>query len=404
MVSGGADSMCLLHVLREIHDHAVGVLTIDHGVRPESAGEAAMVAGAARELGCEAHVATLELTAGSSLQERARDARRQAAQALAAREGYASIALGHTASDQAETVLFRLARGTGRTGARGMAPASGNLVRPLLGVTRAETRSWCRGRGIGFFDDPSNANRAFARARVRHGLLPALGLVHPGAERHVAAFADRLRDEDALLNDLVDHAWHRCAGGDGLLVDGFANETPALRPLLIRRLIDRAGLPGEAQGARFVERVLHVALTGGAVEIPGGVALVERGTLLVEPPAAAPAPALLPVPGVAQFGSALVRAHPGVAAPPNAGSVAVTGDEPLLVRSPLAGDRVALAGGGHQAVGRLLASAGVPARRRPQVPVVTMGDRVVWVAGHRADPRSLAPVGAPATILTLEIA
>lgn len=395
--------MCLLHVVREIHDHPVGVITIDHGVRPESAGEAAAVARAARDLGCEAHLVTLDLQAGSSLQERARNARREAAQALAARAGYAAIATGHTASDQAETVLFRLARGTGRTGARGMAPVSGDVVRPLLGVTRAATRAWCRERGVAFVDDPSNANRAFARARVRHGLLPALGLVHPGAERHVAAFADRMRDEDALLNELLDLAWHRCASGEGLLVDAFHAEPPALRALLVRRLIDRAGLPGEAQEARFVARVFQVARRGGRVDIPGGVALVERGSLLVEsPPATAPPAVFLPVPGVVRFGSSRVCARTGVAGPPNATTVAVTGGEPLLVRSPLPGDRVALAGGGHQAVGRLLASAGVPARRRPRVPVVAIGDRVVWVAGHRADPRNLAPVGAPATILTLE--
>lgn len=403
MVSGGADSMCLLHVVREIHGHPVGVLTIDHGVRSDSATEADVVARSARDLGCGAYVVALGLQGGPSLQERARDARREAAHNLAAREEYAAIAVGHTASDQAETVLFRLARGTGRTGARGMAPASGNVVRPLLGVTRAETRAWCRERGIAFFDDPSNANRAFARTRVRHELLPALGLVHPGAERHVAAFADRLRDEDALLNELVDHAWHRCTRGEGLSIDALHAETPALRPLLVRRLIDRAGLPGEAQEARFVGRILQLAGVAGRMEVPGGVVWVERGVLSVEsPPSAAPPAVALPVPGVARFGQALIRARPGVAAPPNARSVAVTGDQPLVVRSPLGGDCVALAGGGHQAVGRLLASAGIPARRRPHVPVVAIGDRVVWVAGHRADPRNLAPVGTPATILTLE--
>lgn len=397
--------MCLLHVMREVHDHPVGVLTIDHGLRPEGAAEAAAVARAAQDLGCAAHVVQLGLRAGPSLHERARDARREAAHALAAREGFAAIAVGHTASDQAETVLFRLARGTGRTGARGMAPAVGKLVRPLLGVVRAETRAWCREHGITFVDDPSNANRAFARVRVRHDLLPMLGLVHPGAERHVAAFADRLRDEDTLLNELVDLAWHRCASGEGLLVDVFHAEAPALRALLVRRLIDRAGLPGEAQEARFVERILEIARGGGSTQIPGGAALVERGTLLVEPPPAPAPPAVeLPVPGVARFGPARVHARPGVAGLPNATTVAVTNGEPLVVRSPLPGDRVALAGGGHQAVGRLLSSAGIPARRRPQVPVVAMGNRVVWVAGHRADPRNLAPVGTPATILTLESA
>jgi tRNA(Ile)-lysidine synthase len=403
MVSGGADSMCLLHVLAEIHSHPVGVLTIDHGLRTESAAEVAAVAKAAEDLGCEAHVARLELAGGSSLQERARNARREAAQAVAAEGGYAAIATGHTASDQAETVLFRLARGTGRTGARGMAPSTGKVVRPLLAVARAETRAWCRDRGIAFIDDPSNADLVFARARVRHDLLPALEAIHPDAERHVAAFADRMRDEASLLDELVDAAWDRCVDGPGLSLEPFLAEVAPLRVLLVRRLIDRAGLPGEAQTSRAVERIAGCAEHGRRVEVPGGVALVERGVLLVERPALpAPPAATLTGPGVVPFGSVLVRAATGVAGTPHATCVPITGRFPLTVRPPQTGDRVALAGGGHQSVGRLLASAGVPARRRPQVPVVAAGDRLVWVAGHRADPRQLAEPGAPATILTME--
>ncbi|HET6690550.1 MAG TPA: ATP-binding protein, partial [Miltoncostaeaceae bacterium] len=116
MVSGGADSTCLMHLLTRLHDGPVGVLTVDHGLRPGSAEEAWRVVEAARGLGLRAHVASPGLAAGAGVQARARAARLAAAREVAAREGYARIATGHTASDQAETVLFRLARGTGRTG------------------------------------------------------------------------------------------------------------------------------------------------------------------------------------------------------------------------------------------------------------------------------------------------
>ena len=115
-------------------------------------------------------------------------------------------------------------------------------------------------------------------------------------------------------------------------------------------------------------------------------------------------PAALAVPGVARFGEALIVAEAGAAMPPTARRVAVASElaaRGLVVRSPAPGDRIALASGGHVGVGRLLAAAGVPARRRARVPVVAAGDRVVWVAGHRASADALAAEGRPAALLRL---
>src|SRR5690242_18661232 len=209
MVSGGADSLCLMHLLARLHDGPVDVLAVDHGLREGSAAEAAGVAAAAGGLGLTAHVETLGLPAGPGVQARAREARLSAARRIAAREGHAVIATGHTASDQAETVLFRMARGTGRTGALGIAARNGDLVRPLLVLEAHETRAWCAAHGLEPVRDPSNDDPRHARARVRHGLLPALAAVHPAAGRHVAALADALRDEAELLAPLVDAAWAR---------------------------------------------------------------------------------------------------------------------------------------------------------------------------------------------------
>jgi tRNA(Ile)-lysidine synthase len=403
LVSGGPDSACLLDVLVRIHVGGVAVLTVDHGLRPEAAGEAEAVARGARERGLAAHVAHLGLAPGAALQERARDARRAAALEVAERHRYAAIATGHTASDQAETVLFRLARGTGRTGALGMTWRDGPLVRPLLGVTAEETRAWCARQGIPVADDPSNRDPAFARTRVRHGLVPALAAVHPSAERHVAGFAERLRDEAEVLDAAVDAAWERCRAGGGLDAASLLAERPALARLLVRRLIGEAGLPGEARAAEPVGRVLLAAARGARADLPGGLAVVERGVVLVAPnPPAPPARLALAVPGSAAFAGSVLTAAMGAAAPPRPRRVAVRVDDPLEVRSPRPGDRVALPQGGRQAVGRLLAAAGVPARLRPLVPVVASGDRVVWVAGHRAAPDLLAPPGCEAVVLTLE--
>jgi hypothetical protein len=152
-----------------------------------------------------------------------------------------------------------------------------------------------------------------------------------------------------------------------------------------------------------VARALGVADGGGAVDLPGGRVALERGRLVAHgAPAPAPPAAPLAVPGAAAFGDALVRAEPGPAGPPSPDRVAVAVDGPLVVRAPEPGDRLPLAGGGHQAVGRLLAAAGVPARARAAVPVVATPERVVWVAGHRAAPDLLAAPGGRGVVLRLE--
>jgi tRNA(Ile)-lysidine synthetase-like protein len=127
----------------------------------------------------------------------------------------------------------------------------------------------------------------------------------------------------------------------------------------------------------------------------GGLIVVEREEVV-------PEPTKLAVPGETRFGAAWLRARPGRGGPPAPDRVAVTAPGPFLVRSPRPGDRLPLSGGaGQQAVGRLLAAAGVPARDRAAVPVVAQGERVVWVAGHRAAPDLLAPAGTPAVELEL---
>ncbi len=284
----------------------MGVLSVDHGLRPEAVDEVAGVAARAGELGLRAHTVRLAVAPGPGVQARARRARLQAAQRCADEHGYRVIATGHTASDQAETVLFRLARGTGRTGALGMAPRRDEFVRPLLVLSAAETRAWCARRGLAVVADPSNEDAAYARSRVRSGLVPALAAVHPGAERHVAALADALRDESDLLAPLIDAAWARVHDDGGLGALALAREAPAMRRILVRRLVERAGLPADAASATAVARILGLMGRPSRISLPGdGIAALESGRLVVEPPPGpAPRPAPLGVPGRAEFGGA----------------------------------------------------------------------------------------------------
>ncbi len=403
LVSGGADSACLLDLLARLHDGPLHALTFDHGLRPDAGRECGLAERHAAALGIPALRVELDLRPGPGLQARARQARMEAADAAARARGCAAVATGHTASDQAETVLFRMARGAGRTGALGIAPRRGASIRPLLPLMRAETRAWCAAHGIAYADDPSNVDRAFARTRVRAGLLPAMRAVHPAAERNVANLAESLADEAELIGEVVEAAWARAASRGGLDASSVAGAPPALARLLVRRLLHEAGLRGDALARAAVEAVLSVATStdGAAVTLSGGSVRRESGRLVARPARSAPAPAALDVPGAAEFGAVRLRARLGRAVAPSPTRVALRPCGPLTVRGPRPGDRLALAGGGRHAVGRLLAGAGVPAPDRARVPVVADGERVLWVAGHRADPTALAPIGASAVVLEM---
>lgn len=134
----------------------------------------------------------------------ARDARYGAAAQIAVARGGADVAAGHTATDQVETILYRLASSPSRRALLGMRPREGALVRPLLGLAREDTAAYCRARGLTWVDDETNDSDRYARGRIRHRLVPLLREVHPGAERNVLALAELLRDEGEVLDGLVD--------------------------------------------------------------------------------------------------------------------------------------------------------------------------------------------------------
>jgi tRNA(Ile)-lysidine synthase len=194
--SGGPDSTALLDALARLappRGWRLSVAHVDHGLRPGSAGEADVVGELAAARGLAFRSLRVELEGGSSLQDRARTARHAALRAESARVGAAVIALGHTADDQAETVLMRLLAGASPGGLPSMAERERGLVRPLLRVWREATLAYCSALGIAPLLDPSNTDPRFLRTRVRHEVIPALEAVFPGARRRLVVLADRQR-------------------------------------------------------------------------------------------------------------------------------------------------------------------------------------------------------------------
>jgi tRNA(Ile)-lysidine synthase len=202
--SGGPDSTAMLDALARLappRGLRLHVAHVDHGLRQGSAAEAKTVATAAAERGLAFTALTVGLaTGGSSLQDRARNARHAALRDLADSTGASAIAIGHTADDQAETVLMRALAGATPRALAAMADRTGPLCRPLLGVWRIEVLAYCTALSLVTVEDPSNSDPRFLRSRVRHELIPALERVFPAAKRRLCAVADgqrRLLDHGA---------------------------------------------------------------------------------------------------------------------------------------------------------------------------------------------------------------
>jgi tRNA(Ile)-lysidine synthase len=282
LLSGGRDSVCLLDVaVRLAGSGAVRALHVNYGLRPEADGDEAHCRALGDALGVRVDVvrAARPADAPGNLQAWARDVRYAAGARIAAAAGPGGrVAAAHTATDQAETVLYRLAASPGRRALLGMPARSGRLVRPLLGVTRDETAAWCRVHGLAWRDDATNASRVYARGRVRADLVPALRAVHPAAERNVLRTAELLRDEAEVLDVVVDTA---LAGRDRIAVDHLAALPRALARLVVRRLAEAATGELCARAPGRLDDIL--ALGDGAIDVGSGArAVVEDGVLRCE--------------------------------------------------------------------------------------------------------------------------
>lgn len=304
-VSGGPDSLALLHVLRGAGCPLL-VASFNHHLRPESDADVAHVRKIAEGLGLPfvtdcADVAAHAQERGLSIEEAARELRYQFLFREARKAGAGAVAVGHTADDQAETVLMHFLRGAGLSGLKGMPPrvilpvfdSQIPLVRPLLGWTRAQTEAYCRQHSLPYLTDSSNADTTYFRNRLRHELLPHLEAYNPQIRQTLAKSALALQGDYELLNELVDLAWEKTmrAAGSGFV----AFDLPQLRqmsPALRRNLLRRAAFTLKP-GLRDVDfDALQRAATLKAVELAGGLkTLIESETLyLMENEAALPTP------------------------------------------------------------------------------------------------------------------
>jgi tRNA(Ile)-lysidine synthase len=286
--SGGADSLALLAAAvfeaREQPWSVVGV-TVDHGLREESAEVATRVVGQMAGLGAD-ETASIRVSVsadGQGLEAAARQARYAVLEEIADRFGSTTVLLGHTLDDQAETVLLGLTRGSGGRSLAGMRRQFGVFRRPLLDLTRAQTEQACRAQEIGWWNDPANEDLRFTRSRIRAAVLPALETeLGPGVAAALARTADLLRADVEHLDDLA-----------GAAYDSLPRPLPVVALLgladaIRTRVLRLAALDAGARDAELFHehvRALDALLTDwhgqGPVDLPGHVRGVRRDGLLV---------------------------------------------------------------------------------------------------------------------------
>jgi len=252
-VSGGPDSVFLLQVLASLAAEMIlslQVAYIHHHLRKAADRENAFVKNLAARHGLPFHVRHIRLRSKKSLEDAARRKRYEVLKRLAEKTGCAAIATGHTLDDQAETVLMHLLRGAGAGGLAGMAPrvklfrdSKIEIVRPLLGVSKAEIEEFLGQQRIKYRVDRSNLGRRFTRNRVRRELIPILEQFNPGIKKHLAKTALLLRDDFDCLNREAEELFRllcrRAGGGYRLTASAFPPLPKAHKRLLISRLISR---------------------------------------------------------------------------------------------------------------------------------------------------------------------
>lgn len=298
-VSGGGDSVALLHLLVRFFDRAPGQLVVahlDHGLRRGSRTDRTFVERLARSLDLEIHAERRDVGKArrrdESPGEAARRVRREFLVETAGRFDCDGVVTGHTLDDQAETVLMRLARGAGAAGLAGIPESRGLFVRPLLGLERVALRRWLRARQLEWREDPSNRDLRFDRNRVRERVVPLLeSQLNPRAARHLAHAARMLRDDAAYLDRLAERHLAEASRVDR---DGRpvlrVELVKAFEPVIARRValiaLKRAGVDARRIGRKHIEALLGLTAPPGNREIhlPGKMtARRVRGEIRFQP-------------------------------------------------------------------------------------------------------------------------
>ncbi len=411
-VSGGVDSVVLLHVLHVLVGRwgvKLEAAHLDHGLRGEEGREdAAFVRDYAASLGLPCFAERADVAAycrrqRCSIERGAREVRYGFLRRVLQDRQADSVATGHTADDQAETVLMRLLRGSGNSGLSAIRPVrDGWVVRPLLDATAEEISAYAKDHGLSFRTDRTNTELDILRNRIRHRLIPQLRREYnPRLVQGLGRLADVMRGEAEYLDEkvstfLADHAHFLDGQILHLNLDAWPKAAPAVQRVLIRHLVRNVGGREERLNYDQVEETrawIDRRAIGRIHELPGGIRMECRKSGLVTCLGMmTPYRLTMEVPGQVEIPDTNLSIRVEVGSAPNAPAAtpqravfdAETVPRHWTVRSREPGDRMSPYGlAGRKALKKLFNEWDVPRLLRNRVPVVTDGDRVLWVAGHR---------------------
>lgn len=417
-VSGGPDSVCLLHILYAMKDelqmHLVAA-HFDHGMRPaEDESETAFVRGLADSLNLPFETAKgrlLSRKVPGSKEETARNARYGFLERVRKKHKAQKIALGHNLNDQAETILMRLLRGSGPAGLTGIPPCrDGSIVRPLIEIERLEIEKYVKAKDLPSITDSSNLRTDFLRNRIRLEVMPLLEQHQPQLVRLLGQIAEILRDEDDYLgriaeawleNEAIPNPGNSCE----LSIASFLTLPVALKRRVIRLLIGRVKKDLRRVTWDHVEAILRLARSGkpqAVLRIPGGVQ-AERSYdrfcfSAKQAKKAAAFSYTLDAPGdyrISEIGRTLsiaeIRNRKGLPLRGSARTAFLDAGKfqfPLTLRSFKAGDRFIPFGmKGRKKLKDFFVDLKVPMEKRRSTPILCLDDKPVWVCGFRIDDR-----------------
>lgn len=424
-VSGGADSVALLHILHDLRQSLhirLSVAHLNHSLRGrESDADAEFVLGLAEELGLRCAVEKVDIRARAeedklSLEETGREARRGFLRRVAKTECCGSIATGHHADDQAETVLIRLIRGAGVRGLAAMSPVSPEgIVRPLFECRREELRRHLRENGISYREDSSNLDRSHLRNRVRHDLIPVLEKeFNPSIVRLLCRTSQNMAEVENLLSSLADDALQQTLNGSNENTMSLDSEGLRTYDEVTWRYVFQGvykTLTGDLQALSHTHLQALVDLvgrrpTGTAIHLPGGIRAEKRyGAVSIyrhtpcQEPARVEKEVILP--GVTAFpdlgGVLETEILDRVDLPSDLRTTDPTVEffdvkgisPPLVVRARRRGDRIRPFGfRGTKKLKDLLIDLKVPHENRDRLPLLTDRLGLLWVAGIRRSDRA----------------
>ena len=416
-LSGGADSMYLLCRLlegREKYGWRVQAAHLNHHLRPTARRDEDFVRDWCGKRGVPLSVGHADVEGfaqreGLSLEEAGRTLRYAFLEETARQEGLSLIATGHHAGDNAETVLMNLIRGCGLRGLTGIPERRGNIVRPMLAVTRTGIEAYLKEHSVPHVEDETNTDLTYTRNKVRHQLLPLLEELNPQAAAHIAAAARRLReDEEELARQAARLAEQGLDIPEGAAIPArVLNEAP--RPLARRScaaLLEQAGLGGEAVHLDAVLTLAGGEDPSAEIDVPGGSVRRQYDLLVFSAgPEPEPPPSVELAEGENRWGRWTTLCSPAVC--PEKAYVNpwefYLKPGPYLIRSRREGDRITLGRRPEKTVKKLMIEGRVPARRRGLIPVLAQGERVAAVGGFGPEKVCLAVPGGPALHIILKV-